>query len=423
MPATQQRLQPTAISPQAAIQAILAVLLRGGGTDVESAVRELRVESAVNELRAVLEGFEVVAKGMRCTGRDEGLRPIHLVMVGGACRQVLSKLASQLPRAPLSPTAHTFAAFVVAAARDHLLEYRSAREMVEGMLGNGMLSDASWRAVVQPPKTAQHGASADGFRARCDGQQQRRELGRLINSLMTSGLGRSDLALPDAALLAAAEAEAKAMHGSGMLLPSTVKRAKGSTDERPLRYNDPDARGDVVRWLDGADGRYPATAALAQWLRGELMDAVREACAAAPPGTNRAAGTAPRLVIDSFTSLPLSMLACYPGGGTRFRRHVDNSADSPDTRACTAILYLNSTWRAEDGGALRVYASPSACDPDQTYAEIKPQRGTLVLFWSHRMPHEVMPASAPRFALSLWMCTSPQQPAGWLTDHAAPWAM
>jgi hypothetical protein len=69
-----------------------------------------------------------------------------------------------------------------------------------------------------------------------------------------------------------------------------------------------------VRWLDGADARSPACAALTQWLRGELMDAVREACAAAPTGTNPGAGASPRLLLEPPTALPLAMLACYPGG-------------------------------------------------------------------------------------------------------------
>ena len=40
------------------------------------------------------------------------------------------------------------------------------------------------------------------------------------------------------------------------------------------------------------------------------------------------------------------MLACYPGNGARFKRHVDNDVDSPDTRAVTAVLYLNSQFFA-----------------------------------------------------------------------------
>ena len=153
--------------------------------------------------------------------------------------------------------------------------------------------------------------------------------------------------------------------------------------------------------------------ALTQWLRGELMGAVRDACAAAPPGSNRGAGRAPILRIEPSTSLPLAMLACYPGGGARFHRHVDNDPRTPDTRAVTAVLYLNGAWEPADGGSLRVY-DVGTTRGGAGHVEVEPRRGTLVLFWSHLVEHEVLPASTARFALSLWMCVGPRQPHGWL---------
>ena len=93
----------------------------------------------------------------------------------------------------------------------------------------------------------------------------------------------------------------------------------------------------------------------------------------------------------------------------------------------TAILYLNGEWQPADGGTLRIYgpavsdhpeareAAPEGGRPAERYVEIEPRRGTLALFWSHRVEHEVMPARTPRFALSLWMCVAPEQPAGWLS--------
>ena len=208
-----------------------------------------------------------------------------------------------------------------------------------------------------------------------------------------------------------------------MMHSSTVKSQRGNTATQ--RYSDPSNRGDVIRWLDGTDGRAPACAALTQWLRGQLMSAVREACEAAPPHSYTGSGRAPRLLLDHSNVLPISMLACYPGGGTRFKRHVDNSPEAPDLRAVTAVLYLNGHWREEDGGTLRIY-NTGGDDPQQStttsssssssqHIDVQPKRGTLVLFWSHRIPHEVLPASTRRFALSLWMCVDPnRQEKGWL---------
>ena len=51
---------------------------------------------------------------------------------------------------------------------------------------------------------------------------------------------------------------------------------------------------------------------------------------------------------------------------------------------------------------------------DNAWVDVAPRLGTLVLFWSHRVEHEVMPALAPRYALSLWMHVDERQHAGWM---------
>ena len=53
------------------------------------------------------------------------------------------------------------------------------------------------------------------------------------------------------------------------------------------------------------------------------------------------------------------MLAVYPGGGTRFQRHIDNTA--ADGRRLTVLCYLNPGWdSASGGGQLRVHQVPRA---------------------------------------------------------------
>ena len=74
----------------------------------------------------------------------------------------------------------------------------------------------------------------------------------------------------------------------------------------------------------------------------------------------------------------------------------------------TAILYLNGDWQPAHGGALRMYGvgSPAIstdADSSEPFVEVEPRRGTLAIFWSHLIPHEVLPASVARFAISLWM--------------------
>ena len=46
------------------------------------------------------------------------------------------------------------------------------------------------------------------------------------------------------------------------------------------------------------------------------------------------------------------MVACYPGNGTGYVRHVDNP--NGDGRCITCIYYLNKNWDAKVLGKMRV---------------------------------------------------------------------
>ncbi|XP_037950293.1 prolyl hydroxylase EGLN3-like [Teleopsis dalmanni] len=91
------------------------------------------------------------------------------------------------------------------------------------------------------------------------------------------------------------------------------------------------------------------------------------------------------------------MVACYPGSGSHYVRHVDNP--HKDGRIITAIYYLNVNWDTNrSGGILRIFP-----ERGQTIADIEPKFDRLIFFWSdHRNPHEVQPAHRTRYAITVW---------------------
>lgn len=407
---------PPEMPPAAAILAHIQAMLHDPSCD------EL---ADVTSLRVLLESYDVVRRGMLCDGQDHGTRPIHLVLVVRQLHQLVPALLERRNRVAICRLVR----FTIAAARAHLVEYRAARNMTVAIVESGVIDDRdtslAWLRTVAPPATAttsspRSNGRIDGFRAHCGGAEARGGgLRSLADSLLKDGVAVSHEALPDRALLMEAAAEARAMHAAGLLAPSTVKNVDKNGQRK--YYNDASARGDVVRWLDGTDARCPACSALTQWLRGELLEAVKAACDHAPAGGCAASGRAPRLCLQGAETLPIAMLACYPGGGARFQRHVDNSPEARDQRVCTAILYLQPEWQESDGGILRidVGTAEDAASPSARTLDVPPRLGTLVLFWSHRVPHEVLPAATPRFALSLWMLVDPaRQPDGWLCGSA-----
>lgn len=120
-------------------------------------------------------------------------------------------------------------------------------------------------------------------------------------------------------------------------------------------------------------------------------------------------------------------LALYPGdNASEYVRHRDTDVrtwqemgllawlqDSDlRERSVTIILYLNDpAWKKSlrsrksgeghgggDGGELRVYH----CN-DDGFTDVCPRGGTVILFDSRRILHQVMPSSRARFALTVWI--------------------
>jgi len=124
----------------------------------------------------------------------------------------------------------------------------------------------------------------------------------------------------------------------------------------------------------------------------------------------------------------VGQLACYDGHGSHYVVHKDHSdfgvlpffgdglPSDPQQRVVarrrvTAILYLQEKWDAQWGGAFRAHGAPLHEVMEQQargdkragdYVDVLPDCGTLVLFRSTDLAHEVLPTTQRRFALSMW---------------------
>lgn len=140
-------------------------------------------------------------------------------------------------------------------------------------------------------------------------------------------------------------------------------------------------RGDQIAWVEGGE---PGCEAI-----GMLMAHVDEAIM-----HSSAKGQLGQYVINGRTK---AMVACYPGNGTKYVRHVDNP--NGDGRCITCIYYLNKNWDVKvHGGLLQIYP-----EGRNVVASIEPFFDRLLVFWSDRRnPHEVKPAYATRYAITVW---------------------
>lgn len=84
----------------------------------------------------------------------------------------------------------------------------------------------------------------------------------------------------------------------------------------------------------------------------------------------------------------------YPAG-TFYKRHLDQFKQD-DHRKLSVICYLNTDWKPEHGGELRMYL------PGRT-RDVLPEAGRLVCFRSDRIEHEVLPATRERLSITGWI--------------------
>ncbi|MBQ0723569.1 MAG: 2OG-Fe(II) oxygenase [Paraperlucidibaca sp.] len=90
--------------------------------------------------------------------------------------------------------------------------------------------------------------------------------------------------------------------------------------------------------------------------------------------------------------------------GSFYRRHTDQHIEvsvlGAGRRIVSTVLYLNDVpWPSDGGGELVLYP------PEQATVNICPEGGSLVVFWSDTIVHEVLPAQQARRSIAGWMRT------------------
>ena len=124
-----------------------------------------------------------------------------------------------------------------------------------------------------------------------------------------------------------------------------------------------------------------------------VMAAVERLRAAAAAATGR----------PLLESAELQIVTYKPGGS--YQTHVDDkpgirigaSGRTDVRRALSLLIYLtpDDWYPAADGGALRVHSQPAQ--------DVQPTAGTLVLFDSATLPHEVLTTRRERMLLAGWL--------------------
>lgn len=189
-------------------------------------------------------------------------------------------------------------------------------------------------------------------------------IARIVDDLAEHGWSQQKLFAPQALTLALAD-ECRNRSAQGALAPAGIGRGNAQQISEGVR-------GDHIQWLDAGQ-----SASCDQYLA--LLDELRVAL-----------NQGLYLGLEDYES----HFALYPQGAF-YQKHLDRFRDD-DRRAVSAVFYLNRDWQAEQGGALRLYLA------DGSSHDVLPEAGTLVVFLSADMPHEVLPATRERLSLTGW---------------------
>ncbi|XP_059209591.1 egl nine homolog 3 [Centropristis striata] len=203
-------------------------------------------------------------------------------------------------------------------------------------------------------------------------------LERLVPALLAHGFCYVDGLLGELAGDAVLE-QVKDMHRAGALQDGRLAGSAPGVHRRRIR-------GDKISWVSGTERGCEAVHFLLN-----LIDRLIAMCAG-------------RLGCKEIRERSKAMVACYPGNGAGYVKHVDNP--NHDGRCITCIYYLNKDWNAkEHGGILRIFPEGKSY-----VADIKPLFDRLLFFWSDRRnPHEVQPSYATRYAVTVWYFDSKER--------------
>jgi len=191
--------------------------------------------------------------------------------------------------------------------------------------------------------------------------------------------------------------ELRGVHRAGLLHEQAVVgqgRMHSSSDRQREAL-----RSDRIGWFTGTESCWRVLPAYLEMVD-HLVGLVRES------------STAPADVRGCMQR-SRAMVACYPCTGARYAKHCDNACSAGDGHACngrrlTAILYCNTSWQPADGGELLIYPPVALeADPAAVHApavgRVAPRGNRLLLFYADvRVPHEVLPSHADRYAVTLW---------------------
>lgn len=174
--------------------------------------------------------------------------------------------------------------------------------------------------------------------------------------------------------------QVKEMHYSGVLLDGQL------AGPGPFGVSKRNIRGDKIAWVNGGERRCEAIHLLLT-----LIDKLVSFCIG-------------RLGTSIIRERSKAMVACYPGKGTGYVKHVDNP--NADGRCITCIYYLNKNWNPQEhGGILRIFPEGKSY-----VADVEPLFDRLLFFWSDRRnPHEVQPSYATRYAITVWYFDSEER--------------
>ncbi|MDX1490273.1 MAG: 2OG-Fe(II) oxygenase [Pseudohongiellaceae bacterium] len=100
--------------------------------------------------------------------------------------------------------------------------------------------------------------------------------------------------------------------------------------------------------------------------------------------------------------------------GTFYKKHFDafkgHAFKDKTNRVLSVVAYLNPGWLPDDGGELVMH---EALDKDSL--RVTPAFGTLVVFLSEEVLHEVLPAARDRYSIAGWFRVNNS-----LNDHVDP---